>query len=87
MILLRAYRIRYAITTILRDRVVNEGAFACCFEMGDGDAVILAILRRGLKQPKLRVALERSHLINLNHWLTMHPEFAEPFHTQRTVAS
>ena len=43
------YRIRYAITSILRDRVVNAGAFACCFEMEDEDQVVLTILRRGLK--------------------------------------
>lgn len=82
-----AYRIRYAITNILRDRVVNEGAFACCFEMEDEDEVILTILRRGLKNPKLLAALENSHIVNLNHWLVLHPEFAEPYHAKRIMPS
>lgn len=80
----RAYRVRYAIVNILRDRVVNEGAFDNCFEMEDGDEVTCAILRRGLKNPKLRAALERSHLVNLTHWLVMHPEFSEAYHTAET---
>ena len=46
-----AYRVRYAIANILRDHTANEGAFKGCFEMEDGDGVILAILRRGLKYP------------------------------------
>ncbi|MGC2160730.1 MAG: hypothetical protein WA634_02365 [Silvibacterium sp.] len=80
------YRIRYAITSILRDRVVNEGAFACCFEMEDEDEVVLAILRRGLKNPTLLAALENSHIIDLNRWLVSHPEFAEPYHAKRTTS-
>jgi hypothetical protein len=64
-----SYRVRYAISAILRDRIVNEGAFQPCFEMEDGDEVIRAILRRGLRNPKLRAALESSHLVNLTHWL------------------
>lgn len=83
----RAYRIRYAITNILRDRVVNEGAFACCFEMEDEDEVILTILRRGLRNQKLLAALESSHIVNLNHWLTLHPEFAEPYHAKKIMSS
>lgn len=76
-----AYRVRYAIANILRDRVVNEGAFNNCFEMDDADEVICAILRRGLKNPKLRAALERSHLINLAQWLAPRPEFSEAYYT------
>ena len=79
-----SYRVRYAIATILRDRVVNEGAFNSCFEMDDGDEVICAILRRGLKNPKLRVALERSHLVNLVEWLAPRPEFYEAYHAAET---
>jgi hypothetical protein len=70
------YRLRYAVRTILRDRIANEGAFNNCFEMGDGDRIILAILRRGLGNSKLRIALEGSHVVNLNAWLTRYPEFA-----------
>jgi hypothetical protein len=73
------YRVRYAIATILRDRVVNEGAFKCCFEMGDEDKVIRAILRRGLKNPRLRSALEKSHLVNITHWLPRFPDLAEAY--------
>ncbi len=79
----RAYRVRYAIANILRDRVVNEGAFRCCFEMGDEDEVIRAILRRGLKNPKLRAALGASHLVDLTHWLARSPDLAEAYAATR----
>lgn len=75
-----AYRVRYAIATILRDRIANDGAFTNCFEMEDSEAVVRTILRRGLRNPKLRAALERSHLVNLTQWLILHPEFAEPYY-------
>jgi hypothetical protein len=80
----RDYRVRYAIANILRDRVVNEGAFNTCFEMDDADQVICAILRRGLRNPKLRIALERSHLVNLAQWLAPRPEFWEAYHATET---
>jgi len=83
----RAYRVRYAIANILRDRVVNEGAFNCCFEMGDEDEVTCAILRRGLKNPKLRAALENSHLVNLTQWLARYPELAEAYYASKAQAS
>ncbi|MFC5862246.1 hypothetical protein ACFPT7_08070 [Acidicapsa dinghuensis] len=75
----RDYRVRYAITVILRDRVTNEGAFNCCFEMGDEDEVKRMILRRGLRNKKLRRALERSHLVNITHWLARYPDLAEAY--------
>lgn len=74
----RYRRLRYAIATILRDRIVNEGAFNVCFEM-DGDEIIRAILRRGLKNSKLRAALRGSHLINLTRWLDRFPDLAEAY--------
>lgn len=80
-----AHRIRYAIANILRDRVVNEGAFKVCFEMGDEDIVTRAILRRGLRNPRLRVALERSHLIDLTHWLARYPDVAEAYYAIDSV--
>lgn len=73
------HRVRYAIACILRDRVVNEGAFKVCFEMDDEDTVIRTILRHGLKNQKLRVALERSHLVDLTHWLDRYPDLAEAY--------
>jgi cystathionine beta-lyase/cystathionine gamma-synthase len=76
-----AYRVRYAIANILRDRVANEGAFNTCFQMEDAEEVICAVLRRGLKNPKLRAALERSHLVNLAQWLAARPEFSEAYHS------
>ena len=79
----REYRVRYAVATILRDRVVNEGAFKNCFEMEDGDEVVRIILRRGLKNLRLRAALQGSHLINLNEWLVHHPDFAEGFYAPK----
>lgn len=75
----RAYRIRYAIASILRDRVANEGAFNLCFEMDGEDEIVLEILRRGLRNKKLRTALRSSHLINLNQWLRLHPDLAEAY--------
>jgi hypothetical protein len=83
----REHRVRYAIASILRDRVVNEGAFRICFEMGDEDAVIRTILRRGLKNLKLRTALEHSHLINLTHWLTYYPDLAEAYYSDTAHTS
>jgi hypothetical protein len=77
----RTYRVRYAIANILRDRIVNEGAFNVCFEMDNEDDVVRAILQRGLKNAELRQALERSHLVNLNQWLRRHPDFAEAYYS------
>lgn len=74
-----SYRIRYAIATIMRDRIVNEGAFRVCFEMLDEEEVIRAILSRGLKSQRLRTALERSHIIDLTHWLLRFPDLAEAY--------
>jgi len=64
----------------------NGGAFACCFAMEDEDEVVLATLRRGLKNLRLLAALENSHIIDLNRWLVSHPEFAEPYHVKRTAS-
>jgi hypothetical protein len=75
------YRVRYAIANILRDRAPHEGAFTNCFEMEDREEVILDILRRGLKNRKLRAALQGSHLINLTEWLIRHPEYSEAYYT------
>lgn len=72
----RAHRVRYAMRTILRDRVANEAAFRNSLEMEDGDEVMETILRRGLKNPRLRAALRASHLINLNQWLVGRPALA-----------
>lgn len=72
-------RIRYALANILRDRVVDDGAFRVCFEMEDEDAVIRTILIRGLKNPRLRTALERSHLIDITHWLSRYPDLTEAY--------
>ncbi len=74
-----SYRIRYAIAAILRDRIANEGAFRVCFEMLDEEEVIRAILFRGLRSPRLRKALERSHIVDLTHWLLRFPDLAEAY--------
>lgn len=74
------YRLRYATTNIMRDRVADEGAFRTCFEMEDGEKIILTILRRGLKNPRLRAALEGSHLINIHEWLVHYPELASKYY-------
>lgn len=61
------------------DYVVNEGAFQVCFEMEDEEEVIRAILKRGLRNSKLRADMERSHLINLFEWLRRFPDLAEAY--------
>ncbi len=76
----RDHRVRYAIATILRDRIANEGAFKNCFEMEDGEEVMFIILRRGLKNPKLRAALLGSHVVNLHQWLAGHPDLMEAYY-------
>lgn len=82
-----SYRIRYAIATIMRDRIVNEGAFRVCFEMLDEEIVVRAILSRGLKNQRLRIALERSHIVNLTHWLLRFPDLAEAYYTSAPIAA
>ncbi len=81
----REYRVRYVIRTILRDRIGNEAAFRNCLEMADADQVIQIILRRGLKSQKLRTALHRSHLINLDQWLRRRPAFSEAYYFPEEV--
>ena len=76
-----ARRVRYAISSILRDRVVNEGAFRVCFQLDDEDVVVRTILRRGLRNPRLRDALEQSHLVDITHWLDRYPDLAEAYAT------
>lgn len=81
----RRRRVRYAIASILRDRIVNEGAFNVCFEI-DEEEVIRAILRRGLTNSRLHAALRSSHLVNLAYWLRRFPEFAEAYYTMDVPA-
>ncbi len=76
----REYRVRYVIRTILRDRIGNEAAFRNCLEMEDADEVIQVILRRGLRNQKLRAALHRSHLISLDQWLRGYPALSEAYY-------
>jgi len=76
----RDHRVRYAIAAMLRDRLVNEGALTKCLEVEDANEVIQIILRRGLKNAELRVALLDSHLMNFHQWLVPHPEFAEAYY-------
>lgn len=76
----REYRVRYVTRTILRDRIGNEAAFRNCLEMEDADEVIQIILRRGLRNQKLRAALHRSHLINLDQWLRGYPSLSEAYY-------
>ena len=81
----RDHRIRYAIANILRDRVVNEGGFRNWFEMEDADEVVRAILRRGLKNPKLRTALERSHVVDFTQWLLLNPDLHEAYYSSNNI--
>jgi hypothetical protein len=54
--------------------------------MEDADQVIQIILRRGLKNQKLRTALHGSHLINLDQWLRPYPEFSEAYYFPEEVS-
>jgi hypothetical protein len=74
-------RVRYAIATILRGRVVNEWAFLNCFEMTDRDDVIRTILRRGLRNAKLMAALKTSRIVNFRQWLLDNPDLWDRYHT------
>lgn len=56
----RSERIDYAVRTITKGGPYTR-TFDTCFEMNDGDAVIHAILRRSLRNAKLRAALEKNH--------------------------
>lgn len=76
----REHRVRYITRAILRDRIGNEAAFRNCLEMEDGAEVIQIVLRRGLKNKKLRAALQRSHLINLDQWLHGNPALSEAYY-------
>jgi hypothetical protein len=82
----RDYRLRYAIRCIMRDRTSDEGAFKVCFEMEDEEQIIRTILRRGLGNPQLRSALERSHLIDLTHWLQRFADLAEDYYAADSLA-
>ena len=50
-------RVDYAVTGTLRG--TDSRHFDTCFEMGDGDAVMLGVLRRAAKNSRLAAALPR----------------------------
>jgi hypothetical protein len=55
--------------------------------MLDESEVIRAILSRGLKNRRLRTALERSHIINLTCWLMRFPDLAEAYYADEAPSS
>lgn len=73
------HRFRYAIQTLLRDRLCGEGAFNVCFEMQDADTVSAQLFERGERDRRLRVALEKSPLVNPAVWLFPRPAIAEVY--------
>lgn len=76
----RAYRIQYAQQCIMRGMESTTRTFDTCFEMGDGHEVALALLRRGLKNEKLREAMYRSRIVGIDQWLNVaHPEFRDQY--------
>jgi hypothetical protein len=76
----QSIRLRYAVTTVLRDRVVNDGKLKNFFEMEDAAEVTTAVLKRGPKKAPLRAILESSQLVNLTSWLTLHAELPEAYY-------
>lgn len=76
----REHRVRYVIRTILRSTVTSEAAFRNCLELEDGEEVIRAVLRRGLRNRQLHDALLSSRLITLDKWLRDNPAFVEAYY-------
>jgi hypothetical protein len=52
------YRVEYAARNLVKG-TTDSRQFDTCFEMNDGDAVTAAIVKRALKNPKLKTALRR----------------------------
>ena len=50
-------RVNYAAKCLMRG--IQSRRFDTCFEMNDGDAVIVALLRRAAKNPALKAAIAR----------------------------
>jgi hypothetical protein len=55
-----AQRVNYAAACISNWRGIGTRHFDACFEMCDGDAVVVALYRRSLKNPKLAANLWRA---------------------------
>jgi len=51
-----AARVNYAAQCFMRG-MRSSRTFDTCFEMNDGTAVVVALVRRSLKNPKLRAAI------------------------------
>lgn len=76
----RAYRIQYAQQCIMRGMQSSTRHFDTCFEMGDANEIATALLRRGLKNARLREAMYNSPIVGLDHWLnSLHPEFRDAY--------
>lgn len=52
------YRVNYAAQCFLKD--IKSRGFDNCFEMFDGDAVVVALIRRALKNDKLKQAISKN---------------------------
>lgn len=52
-----SYRVNYAAQCIVRN--TNSRRFSSCFEMNDGDAVVVALVRRSWTNKKLYDAIAR----------------------------
>lgn len=52
-------RVNYAAHCLVRRSGIGSRHFDTCFEMGDGDAVVTALIRRADKNPRLREAILR----------------------------
>lgn len=55
------YRVDYAARCLIQGRT-HTRTFDTCFEMGDGDEVVAALMQRALRNPRLDQAIRR--------WLT-----------------
>jgi hypothetical protein len=75
-----AYRIQYARQCILRGMESGSRHYDTCFEMGDGDEVVRALLRAGLKSERFRKAMLESRIApSLTYALTKFPEFRDAY--------
>lgn len=52
------YRVNYAAQCFMKG--IHSRAFDNCFEMFDGDAVVVALMRRALKNDKLKQAISKN---------------------------
>jgi hypothetical protein len=77
----QTYRVAFAATYIMRGygKTGIDRRFGTCFEMGDGDQVVRRLLKRALRNERLREAMHHSRNVNLSRWIAANPDLREQF--------